>query len=82
MAETIFTHSYLLLILPFLSFVVIAFWLARKYPKMAGQFAVLMAALNALYGLGLAAAYFQHVLSRPELYPDRTLICFILTPYQ
>jgi NADH-quinone oxidoreductase subunit L len=78
MAEFIFTHSYLLLILPLLSFVVITFGLARKYPRLAGQVAVLMAALNMLYGLGLAAAYYQHVLSRPELYPNRTLICFDL----
>jgi NADH-quinone oxidoreductase subunit L len=78
MAETIFTHSYLLLILPLLSFVVIALWLAGKYPKMAGQVAILMSALNMLYGLGLAAAYYQHVLSQPELYPDRTLVCFDL----
>jgi NADH-quinone oxidoreductase subunit L len=76
MAESIFTHSYLLLILPLLSFVVIAFLL--RYPKMAGQVAILMAGLNMLYGLGLAASYYQHVLSRPELYPDRTLVCFDL----
>jgi hypothetical protein len=36
MAEIIFTHSYLLLILPLLGFVVIGLWMARKYPKMAG----------------------------------------------
>jgi NADH-quinone oxidoreductase subunit L len=78
MAETIFTHSYLLLILPLLGFVVIGLWMARKYPKMAGQGAIFLAALNALYSLGLATAYYQHVLSRPELYPDRTLICFDL----
>ena len=78
MAEIIFTHSYLILILPLFSFVVIAFWLARKHPKIAGQFAIFMGALNILYGLGLTAAYYQHVLSRPELYPDRTLICFDL----
>ena len=78
MAESIFTHSYLLLILPFLSFVVIAFGLARKHPKIAGYFAIFMAALNMLYSLGLATAYYQHVLSRPELYPDRTLVCFDL----
>ncbi len=52
MAEIIFTHSYLLLILPLLSFVVIAFWLAKKYPKIAGQVAIFLAALNALYSLG------------------------------
>jgi NADH-quinone oxidoreductase subunit L len=78
MAESIFTHSYLLLILPLLSFVSIAFWLKGKYSNMAGQVAIFMAALNMLYGLGLAAAYYQHVLSRPELYPNRTLICFDL----
>ena len=78
MAEIIFTHSYLLLILPFLSFVVIAFGLAKKHPQIAGYFAIFMAALNMLYSLGLATAYYQHVLSRPELYPNRTLICFDL----
>ena len=78
MAEIIFTHSYLLLILPLLGFVVIGLWMARKYPKMAGQGAIFLAALNALYSLVLATAYYQHVLSRPELYPNRTLICFDL----
>jgi NADH-quinone oxidoreductase subunit L len=71
MAEIFFTHSYLLLILPLLGFVVIGLWMARKYPKMASQGAI-------FYSLGLATAYYQHVLSRPELYPDRTLICFDL----
>ena len=37
-----------------------------------------MAMLNMIYGLGLAAAYYQRVLSRPELYPNRTLISFDL----
>jgi NADH-quinone oxidoreductase subunit L len=76
MAESIFTNSYLLLILPLLSFVIIALWLLGKHPKMVGQVAILMAALNAFYGLGLATAYYQRVLSQPELYPDRTLVCF------
>jgi NADH-quinone oxidoreductase subunit L len=76
MAEIIFTHSYLLLILPLFGFVVIGLWMARKYPKMAGQGAIFLAALNALYSLGLATAYYQHVLTQPELYPDRTLVCF------
>ena len=116
MAEFIFTHSYLLLIMPLLCFVVIVFWLARKSPspakldyfqcplegdknpgcqnqisgsletpksadcfargsKLAGQGAIFMAGLNALYGLLLASAYYKHVLARPELYPNRTLIC-------
>ena len=35
MAEIIFTHSYLLLILPLLGFVVIGLWMARKYPSPA-----------------------------------------------
>ncbi len=78
MAESIFTHSYLLLILPLMGFVVIGLWLARKYPTKAGQVAILMAALNMLYGLSLATAYYLRVLSQPELYPDRTLICFDL----
>jgi NADH-quinone oxidoreductase subunit L len=78
MVESIFTHSYLLLSLPLLGFVVIGLWMARKYPKMAGQAAIFLAALNALYSLGLAAAYYQHVLSQPELYPDRTMVCFDL----
>jgi NADH-quinone oxidoreductase subunit L len=78
MAESIFTHSYMLLILPLLSFVVIALWLGGKYPKLAGQVAILTSALNMLYGLVLAVAYYQHVLSRPELYPDRTLVCYDL----
>jgi NADH-quinone oxidoreductase subunit L len=78
MAEIVFKYSYLLLILPLLGFVVITFWPAGRYPKRAGQFAIIMAGLNMLYSLGLAAAYYQHVLSRPELYPDRTLICLDL----
>lgn len=78
MAESIFTHSYLLLILPLLCFIVIGLFLARKYPRMSGDVATLMAALNCLYGVGVAGAYYQLVLSRPELFPDRTLICFDL----
>jgi NADH-quinone oxidoreductase subunit L len=78
MAEIFFTHSYLLLILPLVSFVVIGLWLARTAPRLAGQLAIFAAGLNMLYGLGLATAYYQQVLSRPDLYPDRTLICFDL----
>lgn len=78
MVESIFTHSYLLLTIPLSTFVVIGLWMARKYPRMAGEVATLMAALNSLYGVGLAIAYYQLVLSRPELFPNRTLICFDL----
>jgi NADH-quinone oxidoreductase subunit L len=78
MAESIFTHSYLLLLLPLMSFVIIVLWLAGKYKKMAGQVAILSAILNMIYGLGLAAAYYQRVLSQPELYPNRTMVCFDL----
>jgi len=78
MAESIFTHSYLLLILPLMGFVVIGLWLGRKHPTKAGQVAIFIAALNMLSGLSLAAAYYLRVLSQPELYPDRTLICFDL----
>jgi NADH-quinone oxidoreductase subunit L len=78
MAETVFNHSYLLLLLPLFSFVIIGLWLAGKYQKMAGQVAILLSALNMIYGLGLAAAYYQRVLSQPALYPDRTLVSFEL----
>ncbi len=74
MDNSLFSQSYLLLALPLLSFLVIVSGLARKHPKIAGRFAIFMAGLNALYGLLLAAAYYQQVLSRPELYPNRTLI--------
>ena len=46
MAEHIFTHSYLLLLLPLMSFVIIGLWLAGKYQKMAGQVAILLLRLS------------------------------------
>lgn len=78
MADSIFTHSYLLLFLPLVSFVFIGLWMARKYPKMSGEVATLMAALNTIYSIGLATAYYRQVLSHPDLFPNRTLLCFDL----
>ena len=78
MVEAIFSHSYLLLMLPLASFLVIGLWLARKSPRRAGQLALGMAAFNLLYGLGLAITYYQVVLCQPELYPNRSLLCLDL----
>ncbi len=78
MADLLFTHSYLILVFPLLSFLIIGLWMERARPKMAGIFAALMALLSLLYSLGTAAAYYSVVLTNPQLYPERTLICFDL----
>ncbi|VAW39195.1 NADH-ubiquinone oxidoreductase chain L [hydrothermal vent metagenome] len=78
MADLIFTHSYLVLLFPLLSFVIISLRPVQLSPKMAGWFAIGCQGLSMLCGLSVAAAYLQTVIGQPQLYPARSLICFDL----
>ncbi|GBE12158.1 NADH-quinone oxidoreductase subunit L [bacterium BMS3Bbin14] len=78
MADLLFTHSYLILLFPLLSFVTISLRPVQLSPKMAGRFAIGCQGLSMLYGLAVAAAYWQTVIGQPQLYPARSLVCFDL----
>ena len=61
MAETLFTHSYLVLLLPLTAFVAIGLWPGRCHPHAAGWLAVALAAVNLALALALALASYNRV---------------------
>ena len=73
MAETLFAHSYLVLLLPLTAFVVIGLWLGRRKPRVAGWLAVALAAINFGVGLALALVCFDHVFEPPAGGPSHLL---------
>ncbi len=76
MADFIFTHSYLILFFPLLSFLVISFWMNRTIPHFTGLFSIGMAMLSMISGLLVTAAYYTTVLSNATAYPKSTIVCF------
>ncbi len=76
MADWLFTHSYLILAFPLLSFLVIGLFLQRVSPEKSARFALGTAFFSMLFGVAVSGAYYVKVLAQPLLYPERTLICF------
>jgi NADH-quinone oxidoreductase subunit L len=75
-AEYLLSQSYLVVLLPLAAFLVICLWLHRAARPLPGIVAVCLAFLAMAGGIAVAWAYFTTVLSRPDLYPDRTIIPF------
>ena len=78
MADFIFSNSYLILVFPILSFIVIGLGLARADKNIVGRLAIILSALSLAYALLTAATYLVTVMGQPHLYPARTLLCFDL----
>jgi NADH-quinone oxidoreductase subunit L len=78
MAEFIFTHSYLIQVFPLLSFVIIGLGLTKAGKDIVTKVALILSALSMIYALLTAAAFLITVIGQPQLYPDRSLICFDL----
>lgn len=76
MADFIFTHSYLIPMLPLLSFVTVGLGLPRADKSIVIRIAILFSALSMGYALLTAATYLVTVMGQPQLYPAQTLICF------
>jgi NADH-quinone oxidoreductase subunit L len=76
MADFIFTHSYLILAFPFLSFIVIGLGLNKAVKGIVIKVAILFSALSMGYALLTTAVYLSTVIGQPQLYPAQTLICF------
>ncbi len=74
MGEMIINHSYLVLVWPLCTFLLIGLWLGRTKPVIAGRFAIIMAGLTMLNGFAIATAYVYRVLLDPAQFPDRTMI--------
>ncbi|MEA2114779.1 MAG: NADH-quinone oxidoreductase subunit L [Thermodesulfobacteriota bacterium] len=78
MADFIFTHSYLIQAFPLLSFVIIGLGLTRANKDIVIKVALVLSALSMIYALLTALTYLVTVIGQPQLYPDRSLICFNL----
>ena len=76
MVEFILSKSYLVVLLPLASFLLISLGLHRKRRPLPGLVAVSFALLAMTAGMAVVWAYYQTVFCRPELYPDRTIIPF------
>ena len=76
MADFIFTHSYLILAFPFLSFIIIGLGLNRSAKGIVIKIAILLSALSMGYALLTTAVYLSTVIGQPQIYPAQTLICF------
>ncbi len=76
MADFIFSHSYLILAFPILSFIIIGLGLNKADKSIVVKVAITLSALSLTYGLLTAAAYLTTVMGNPQLYPSQTLICF------
>jgi NADH-quinone oxidoreductase subunit L len=74
MIDFFLDHSYLPLVFPLLSFVVIGLWLGSAYRQHVARFAIVMSGLSLVSGFGTAVAFGVRVLAHPEVYPDRTLV--------
>ena len=78
MVDFIFIHSYLIPLFPLLSFITIGLGLTRAGKDTVIRLAIGMSALSMGYALLTAAAYLHTVIGQPQLFPDRSLICFDL----
>ncbi len=58
MNEFLISHSYWILVLPFLSFLVNGLFLCRNHRKAAGALSVSLSGLSMLYAVALVASYF------------------------
>ncbi len=76
MADFIFAHSYLILALPILSFIIIGLGLNQADKSVVIKLAITLSALSMGYALLTATAYLITVMGQPQLYPAQTLICF------
>ena len=74
MVNFILAHSYLILLFPFLAFILIGLWLGRLFRQPNGYLAIALSGLSMVSGFGVTWAYFKKVIAHPELYPDRTLV--------
>jgi len=78
MADFIFTHSYLIQAFPLLSFVIIGLGMTKAGKDTVKTIALILSALSMIYALLTALTYLFTVIGQPQLYPDRSLICFNL----
>ena len=74
MVDLILAHSYLILLFPFLAFILIGLWLGRLFRQANGYLAIILSGLSMVAGLAVTWAYYKKVITHPDLYPDRTLI--------
>ncbi len=74
MADLFLSYSYLVLLWPFLAFLIIGLWLGRYNRRAAGLLSVLFSGLSMVCGIGITYGYYRRVLARPHLFPDKTLL--------
>ncbi len=78
MADFIFTNSYLIQLFPLLSFIIIGLGMTKANKDIVIKTAIVLSALSLFYALLTAGFYLITVIGNPQLYPDRSLICFDL----
>ena len=66
--------SWLVLVLPLLSFIVNGLWLGRKNRRAAAWLSTGLTGLNLAWTVALAISFYNTVLHHPNAYPDRILI--------
>ncbi len=71
MADCIFTHSYLILFFPFLSFVLIGLGHLRSENTFVAKLAITLSALSLGYALLTALTYFTSVMGHGLPYPEK-----------
>ncbi len=76
MADIIFSHSYLILSFPILSFIIIGLGLNKADKSLVVKVSITLSAMSLCFGLLTVAAYLAVVIGNPQLYPSQTLICF------
>lgn len=60
MSEFLISHSYWILLLPFLSFLINGLFLAKNHRKAAGALSVTLAGLSMLYAIAVVSIYFAN----------------------
>jgi NADH-quinone oxidoreductase subunit L len=78
MANFFFSYSYLILLFPLLSFVIIGLGHLKSQNSFVAKFAISLSALSALYALLVCLMYLTHVLGDPQTYPDKTVLAYDL----
>jgi NADH-quinone oxidoreductase subunit L len=66
--------SYLVLLLPFLSFLINALWLGRKHPRASAWTATLLMGATLAAAAVVASGYRAKVLAQPDLFPQRAAV--------
>lgn len=74
MVNFFLAHSYLILVFPFLTFILIGLVTGRLWRQANGYLAIASSALSMIAAFAVTFGFYKKVLCHLDLYPDRTLV--------